>query len=123
MKKVFLVILGSILLTGCYKGDIVEPIKPETAADLKITNAVGIKLQSTFVTSEVAMNVKSDIVQVVTIKIMDIGNRVVSKSTMEVTIGDNVVKVYTTALPSSAYRIALYDNKGNQLGITDFNKL
>jgi hypothetical protein len=123
MKKVFLVILGSILLTGCYKGDIVEPIKPETAVDLKITNAVGIKLQSTFVTSEVAMNVKSDIIQVVTIKIMDIGNRVVSKSTIEVTIGDNIVKVYTTALPSSAYRIALYDNKGNQLGITDFNKL
>ena len=123
MKKVFLVILGSILLSGCYKGDIVEPIKPETAVDLKITNAVGIKLQSTFVTSEVAMNVKSDIIQVVTIKIMDIGNRVVSKSTIEVTIGDNIVKVYTTALPSSAYRIALYDNKGNQLGITDFNKL
>ena len=123
MKKVFLVILGSILLTGCYKGDIVEPIKPETAADLKITNAVGIKLQSTFVTSEVAMNVKSDIVQVVTIKIMDIGNRVVSKSTMEVTIGDNVVKVYTTALPSSAYRIALFDNNNKQLGVTDFNKL
>ena len=123
MKKVFLVILGSILLTGCYKDDIVEPIKPETASDLKISNAVGIKLQSPFVTSEVAMNVKSDVAQTVTIKIFDIANRVVSKSTMEVTIGDNVVKVYTTALPSSAYRIALYDATGNQIGITDFNKI
>jgi len=37
--------------------------------------------------------------------------------------GDNVLKEYTTALPSSAYRIALFDNKGNQLGITDFNKI
>jgi hypothetical protein len=37
--------------------------------------------------------------------------------------GDNVLKVYTNALPSSAYRIALFDDKGNQLGITDFNKI
>lgn len=123
MKKVFLVILGGILLTGCYKQDVIEPIKPQASDDLKIANAVGIKVQSPFVTSEVAMNVKSDIAQTVTIKIFDIANRVVSKETMDVTIGDNVVKVYTSALPSSAYRIALYDATGKQLGITDFNKL
>ena len=123
MKKVFLVILGSILLTGCYKDDIVEPIKPETASDLKISNAVGIKLQSPFVTSEVAMNVKSDVAQTVTIKIFDIANRVVSKSTSDVKVGDNILKVYTSALPSSAYRIGLFDANGKQLGITDFNKL
>jgi hypothetical protein len=123
MKKVFLVILGGILLTGCYKQDVIEPIKPQASDDLQIANAVGIKVQSPFVTSEVAMNVKSDVAQTVTIKIFDIANRVVSKETMDVTIGDNVVKVYTSALPSSAYRIALYDATGKQLGITDFNKL
>jgi adenosine/AMP kinase len=69
------------------------------------------------------MNVKSDISQSVTIKIFDISNRVVSKETVSVNTGDNILKVYTSALPSSAYRIALYDSKGNQLGITDFNKL
>jgi hypothetical protein len=37
--------------------------------------------------------------------------------------GDNILKVYTTALPASAYRIGLYDKNGNLLGITDFNKL
>ena len=58
-----------------------------------------------------------------TIRIIDISNRVVSKETMNVIAGDNILKVYTTALPSSAYRIALFDNKGNQLGITDFNKI
>jgi hypothetical protein len=89
----------------------------------KITNAVGIKLQSPFVTSEVSMNVKSDVAQTVTIKIFDIANRVVSKSTSDVKVGDNILKVYTTALPSSAYRVGLFDAKGNQLGITDFNKL
>jgi Tol biopolymer transport system component len=69
------------------------------------------------------MNVKSDVSQPVTIKIFDISNRVVSKETVNVIAGDNILKVYTAALPSSAYRIALYDVNGKQLGITDFNKL
>ena len=42
---------------------------------------------------------------------------------MNVVAGDNVLKVYTSALPSSAYRIGLFDANGKQLGITDFNKL
>lgn len=123
MKKLISIIALSIVLTGCYKDDIIEPIKTQATDDLKIANAVGIKLKSTFVTSEVSMNVKSDVAQTVTIKIFDIANRVVSKSTSDVTIGDNILKVYTTALPSSAYRIGLFDAKGNQLGITDFNKI
>jgi hypothetical protein len=123
MKKLISIIVLSVLLTGCYKDDIIEPIRPEATDNLKITNAVGIKLQSPFVTSEVSMNVKSDVAQTVTIKIFDIANRVVSKSTSDVKVGDNILKVYTTALPSSAYRVGLFDAKGNQLGITDFNKL
>jgi len=123
MKKLISIIALSVLLTGCYKDDLIEPIRPEATDNLKITNAVGIKLQSPFVTSEVSMNVKSDVAQTVTIKIFDIANRVVSKSTSDVKVGDNILKVYTTALPSSAYRIGLFDAKGNQLGITDFNKI
>ena len=84
---------------------------------------MGIKLQSPFVTSEVAMNVKSETAQTVTIKIFDIANRVVSKETMSVKAGDNIVKVYTAALPSSAYRIRLFDASNNMLAITDFNKI
>ena len=90
---------------------------------LQINSVSGIKLQSHFVTSEVAMNVKSEVAQTVTIRIFDIANKVVSKSTSDVRMGDNVLKVYTNALPSSAYRIGIYDSKGKQLGITDFNKL
>ena len=123
MKKLISIIALSIVLTGFYKDDMIEPIKTQATDDLKIANAVGIKLKSTFVTSEVSMNVKIDVAQTVTIKIFDIANRVVSKSTSDVTIGDNILKVYTTALPSSAYRIGLFDAKGNQLGITDFNKI
>jgi hypothetical protein len=123
MKKLISIIALSIVLTGCYKDDLIEPIKTQATDDLKIANAVGIKLQSPFVTSEVSMNVKSDVAQTVTIKIFDIANRVVSKSTSDVKVGDNILKVYTTALPSSAYRIGLFDAKGNELGITDFNKI
>ncbi len=122
MKKILLVALVVIGLTGCYKDDILQPI-PEVKEQLQIKDAVGIKLESTFVTTEVAMNVKMEVAQSVTIKIFDISNRVVSKETMDVKAGDNILKVYTSALPSSAYRIGLFDSKNNQLGITDFNKL
>jgi hypothetical protein len=109
-------------LTGCYKDDMIQPIV-EVKEQLQIKDAVGIKLETAFVTTEVAMNVKMEVAQSVTIKIFDISNRVVSKETMNVKVGDNILKIYTTALPSSAYRIALFDVKGNQIGITDFNKI
>jgi hypothetical protein len=122
MKKLGLILVTLILFAGCTKHDIPTPDQI-TGTDLKIQSAVGIKLQSAFVTSEVAMNVKSDVAQTVTIKITDIANKVVSKSSMDVKAGDNILTVYTNAFPSSAYRIALYDAAGRQLGITDFNKL
>ena len=122
MKKLGLIAVMAILFVGCTKMETL-PTPPQTNADLKIANTVGIKLQSSFVTTEVAMNVKSEVSGVVTIKILDIANRVVSKEQLDVKAGDNVVKVYTSALPSSAYRIALYDSNGIQIAITDFNKL
>jgi hypothetical protein len=122
MKKILILVILTIGLSGCYKDDFIQPI-PEVKEQLQIKDAVGIKLESTFITSEVAMNVKMEVAQSVTIKIFDISNRVVSKETMDVKAGDNILKVYTSALPSSAYRIGLFDSKNNQLGITDFNKL
>jgi hypothetical protein len=122
MKKVSLVLFGLILLGGCKKIEV--PFQPQVISDnLKISSSVGLKLETSFVTTEVAMNIKSDVAQTVTVKIFDISNRIVSKSTSEVKIGDNILRVYTSALPSSAYRIALYDSAGNMLGITDFNKI
>ena len=122
MKRILIVALTALVLTGCYKDEIFEPVV-EIKKELQIQNAVGLKLESAFVTSEVAMNVKMETAQSVTIKIFDISNRVVSKETVGVKAGDNILKVYTSALPSSAYRIGLFDSKNNQLGITDFNKL
>ena len=122
MKKVSLLIFSLVILGGCTKTEIVP--QPQSISDnLKITSSVGLKLETPFVTSEVAMNIKSDVAQTVTVKIFDISNRVVSKSSSEVKAGDNILRVYTSALPSSAYRIALYDASGNMLTITDFNKI
>jgi PBP1b-binding outer membrane lipoprotein LpoB len=122
MKKILLMVFVSTILTGCYKNDIV-PAPQSVSEELKMTSSVGIKLQTAFVTSEVAMNVKTETAGLVTVKIFDIANRVVSKETMNVIAGDNLLKVYTNALPSSAYRIGLFDSNGKQLGITDFNKI
>ena len=122
MKRILIVALMAIGLSGCYKDDLIEPIV-EVKKELQIQNAVGLKLESAFVTTEVAMNVKLETAQSVTIKIFDISNKVVSKETVGVKAGDNILKVYTSALPTSAYRIGLFDSNGNQLGIVDFNKL
>ena len=122
MKKICLIAVTAILFMGCTKTEIVVP-QPTAGSELKINSVVGIKLQSPFVINEVAMNVKSETAQTVTIKIFDISNRIVSKETMSVKAGDNIVKVYTVALPSSAYRIGLFDASNNMLAITDFNKI
>jgi hypothetical protein len=114
--------LVTLLALSCRKVDVPTPIN-QIPSELAINSVSGIKLESPFVTSQVSMNVKSEVAQTVTIKIFYISNRVVSKSTSDVKAGDNVLKVYTSALPSSAYRIALFDASGNQLGITDFNKI
>ena len=114
--------LLTLVLLSCRKTNDVVLVN-QIPSELAINSVSGIKLETPFVTSQVSMNVKSEVAQTVTIKIFDISNRVVSKSTSDVKAGDNVLKVYTNALPSSAYRIGLYDDKGNQLGITDFNKI
>jgi hypothetical protein len=123
MKKILILFLLIIILVGCNRDDFNELPINEVKSELQIKNNVGIKLESAFVTTEVLMNVKIDVSQKVTIKIFDISNKVVSKESMSVKSGNNILKVYTSALPSSAYRIGLYDSKGNELGITDFNKL
>ncbi len=69
------------------------------------------------------MNVKLEKAGTATIKIFDIANRVVSKENVNVVAGDNLLKVYTNALPQSAYRIGLFDSNNNMMGIADFNKL
>ena len=123
MKKSLIFSICVILFAGCRKDDILIPMQEQIKPELAIQNSVGIKLETSFVSKEVSMNVKLENAGIVTIKITDISNRIVSKEQVSVKAGDNVLKVYTSALPSSAYRIGLYDSNNNLLGITDFNKL
>ena len=123
MKKVFIIVFGALILTGCNNVDDILPVQQEVSESLQITDKVGIKLSTAFVTSEVSMNVKIENPGKAVIRITDISNRVVSKEEVDLKVGDNILKVYTTALPSSAYRIALYDANNVRLGITDFNKI
>ena len=123
MKKSLIFSICVILFAGCTKDDTFIPMQEQIKPELAIQNSVGIKLETSFVSKEVSMNVKLENAGIVTIKITDISNRVVSKEQVSVKAGDNVLKVYTSALPSSAYRIGLYDSNNNLLGITDFNKL
>ena len=123
MKKLFLITFTILSLTGCRKDDILPIPEVAVTPELKMSANSGIKLSSPFVTSEVSMNVKLESSGTVSVKILDISNKVVSKETMNVNAGDNILKVYTNALPKSAYRIALYDVNNVLIGITDFNKL
>jgi hypothetical protein len=123
MKKSLIFSICVILFAGCTKDDILIPTQEQIKPELAIQNSVGIKLETPFVSKEVSMNVKLEKEGTVVIKITDISNRVVSKEQVNVKAGDNLLKVYTSALPSSSYRIGIYDSNNNLLGITDFNKI
>ncbi len=123
MKKLFILAVGVLALAGCTNDEIIPQGPQVVKNNLTITNTSGIKLESTFATVEVAMNAKVETAGKATIKIYDISNRVISKEEVDVVAGDNLLKVHTSILPSSAYRISLTDNNGKVLGITDFNKL
>lgn len=129
MKNVYskiIILCCMISIISCTKDDDifgVIPPKQVVNENLNINTTMGIKLETPFVIDEVAMNVKTEVAGKYTIRILDISNRVVSKEEVVVEKGDNILKVYTTTLPSSAYRIALFDEKGVQLGIADFNKI
>jgi hypothetical protein len=125
LNKILVVLIATTFLISCTKDDLIEPQPPisEIKSQLKIDEVSGIKLETPFVTSEVSMNVKTSSAGKVIIKILDLTNKVISKEEVSVKEGDNILKVYTSALPSSAYRIALYDSNGVMIGITDFNKI
>lgn len=123
MKKLIGLLFISLFMFGCNRDEDFLPVVNEISDELKISENIGLKLENPFVTDEVLMNVKIDKTQILTIRIFDISNRVVSRETITINEGDNILKIYTTALPSSSYRIGIFDSKNKQLGITDFNKL
>lgn len=123
MKRLLIPILLFTIMFSCSEVD--EPITaPTSLVPLELgLNNVGIRLASNFVTTEAKMNVRLDEADNVTIKIVDLTGKVVSSETIEAKAGDNILSVYTKALPRSSYELYLYNSKKQQIGKTLINLL
>lgn len=123
MKKVLGLLAMICLVASCTNEDLLVPTTTEVSEKLQIVGNLGIKVETPFVKEEVAMNVKAETAGKYIVKILNIANKSVSKEEVTLKAGNNLLKIYANALPSSAYRIGLFDLEGNLLGIADFNKL
>jgi len=123
MKKIVASILAIGLLVSCQNEELLLPPTMEVTEKLQIVGNMGIKVETPFVKDEVTMNVKAETAGTYIVKILNIENKSVSKEEVTIKAGNNLLKIYANALPSSAYRIGLFDLEGNLLGIADFNKL
>ena len=120
MKKLILLLSLGLLLTGCMKDDVIDVIDPtvEIPEALKIQEAKGLKLESTITSSEVRMNVKLDFPGVYRVKIRDIEKNLVSQEKLTANEGDNLLKVYVSALEDDSYTIELTQDDHTLIGIT-----
>jgi nitrous oxide reductase accessory protein NosL len=123
MKKIILGLAIIATLVSCQNEEALLPTPTEVTEKLQIVGNMGIKVETPFVKEEVAMNVKAETAGTYVVKILNIANKSVSKEEVTIKAGNNVLKIYANALPSSAYRIGLFDMNGNLLGVADFNKL
>jgi hypothetical protein len=115
----YLSIAPILLLMGCFQEDLYQPTT--TPNNLEIKEQVGIKLESVFATNEVAMNVKTENSGIYIVRIHHLSGRVVSKEEVKVQAGDNILKLYTGALPKEPYTIALYNTQNVKLAETIVN--
>jgi hypothetical protein len=122
MKRLPIIILIFTVIFACSQMD--DPITPTNSIPLELTlNSVGIRLESNFVTNEAKMNVKLSEADKITIKIVDLSGKVVSSENIEAKAGDNILTVYTKALPRSSYELQLFNSKNQQIGRTLINLL
>jgi hypothetical protein len=122
MKRLPIIILIFTVIFACSQMD--DPITTTNSIPLELSlNSVGIRLESNFVTNEAKMNVKLSQADKITIKIVDLSGKVVSSENIEAKAGDNILTVYTKALPRSSYELQLFNSKNQQLGRTLINLL
>ena len=120
MKRLILLLSLGLLLTSCMKDDVIDIIDPvvEIPENLKIQTTKGLKLESTITSSEVRMNVKLDLPGVYRVKIRDIERNLVSQEKLTANEGDNLLKVYVSALEEDSYTIELTQDDHTLIGIT-----
>jgi hypothetical protein len=107
-----------LLLGGCFQEDVYQPTLP---SNLEIKEKIGIKLESAFATEEVSMNIKAETSGIYIVRIHHLSGRVVSKEEVKVQAGDNILKLYTGALPKEPHTIALYNTQNVKLAETIVN--
>lgn len=120
MKKLLsLIVLLS--LTSCMKDELIEPIFIDSMPEaLVIDELVGIKLESTIVSSEVRMNIKLPEDGTYRVKIRDLDNSLISQEKLTAQEGDNLLSVYTSSLDKSSFTLELTDVNHNVIGRTVF---
>ena len=123
MKRIIALIIVFTFTFSCSQVD-EQIIAPKSSVPLELSlNTVGIKLASNFVTTEAQMNVRLESADRVTIKIVDLSGKTVSSESVDAKAGDNLLSVYTKALPRSSYELQLYNSNNQQIGKTLINLL
>lgn len=124
MKK-FIALLIVLTLTSCVRDEdfIIDPVT-EVPEALVIDDLVGIKLESSIVSERVAMNVKLPEEGVYRIKIRHgMNNELISQERVTGKEGDNILKVYVSALDKSSYMLELTNEFHVVIGRTAFTVL
>ena len=124
MKK-FITLFIVLILTSCVKDEdfIIDPVT-EVPEALVIDDLVGIKLESNIVSERVAMNVKLPEEGVYRIKIRHgMNNELISQERVTGKEGDNILKVYVSALDKSSYMLELTNEFHVVIGRTAFTVL
>lgn len=122
MKKILLLTGLVLLLNGCSDDTtfIDEIDALPIVGTLEIVESKGLKLESIIVSNEVSINVKLEVAGEYKIKIRDITNKIISQEIIQAKLGDNILKVYTSSLPKSAYTIQLTAMDNKLIGVQQF---
>ena len=109
------------MLIGCTQDEyeVYDPIAiiPES---LEIAAPIGLKLENTFVSDKVSVNVKLPSDGTYRLKIKDIVGNLVSQEKLSAKEGDNILSIYTTSLEKSSYTVELQTEDGILLGSSVF---
>ena len=121
MKKVIIGLMFLGILVSCTNDEYIvyEPnsFVPES---LEIIEPVGLKLENTFVSDKVSVNVKLPSDGTYRLKIKDIVGNLVSQEKLSAKEGNNILSIYTTSLEKSSYTVELQTEDGILLGSSVF---
>lgn len=106
MKRILLALL---ILTGCTKDYSIENID-SVIPDLQVEGDIGLSFYNSDITDTDLFNIKSPINTTYTLKVKNVFDNLVTKSTLEAKAGNNVYAFYTNAFKTGHYTISVYHN-------------